>query len=61
MYSHVHIHFSSEPTANILSTLAKNLSNIKKNSVISRITKIEYSCIGYYPIDHSMCILPTEI
>jgi hypothetical protein len=40
MYSHIHIHFSSEPSANILSTLAKNVSNIKKNSVVSRIKKI---------------------
>jgi hypothetical protein len=61
MYSHINIHFCSEPTANILSTIAKNISNFKKNSVVSRIKKIQYSCIGYHPIDHSMCILPTEL
>jgi hypothetical protein len=61
MYSHIQIHFCSEPSANILSTLAKNLSNIKKHSVVSRVKKIEYSCIGYHPIDHSMCILPSEV
>lgn len=61
MYSHVYVHFSSEPSPIILSTLAKKLTSTKKNSIISRIIKIEYSCLGFYPIDNSMCVLPTEL
>jgi hypothetical protein len=44
-----------------LPTFAKKLSSSKKSQVISRIAKIEYSCVGYYSIDQSMCILPTEV
>ena len=39
LYSSISIHFSSEPTPNILSTLAKDISN-KKSSLISRIDRI---------------------
>jgi hypothetical protein len=61
LYSHVYIHFSSEPPAAILSALAKTLSSSPKSSALARIAKMEYSCIGFYPVDHSMCILPTEL
>lgn len=40
MYTSVHIHFSSEPSPNILSTLAKKLTVSKKSQVVSRIAKI---------------------
>lgn len=60
MYTSVNIHFSSEPLPGILSALAKKLGSSKKTSVISKVSRIEYSCFGFYPIDHSMCVLPSE-
>ena len=41
LYTSVHIHFSSEPSANILSTLAKKITqHSTKVSLITRIGKI---------------------
>ena len=57
LYTSVHVHFSSQPSPNILSTLAKKITQSKKSSLITRISKIEYSCLGYFSIDNSMAIL----
>lgn len=59
LYTSVHIHFSSEPSPNILSTLAKKLTQSKKSSLITRIVKIEYSCLSFFSIDNSMVVLPS--
>jgi hypothetical protein len=40
LYTSVYIHFSSEPSTNVLSTFAKKISLNKKKQVASRIAKI---------------------
>lgn len=58
LYSSVVVHFSSEPTAHLLSSFAKNASKIKSAS--SKIKKVFYSNIGFQCIDRQMCILPED-
>ena len=37
LYTSIHIHFSSQPSPSILSTLAKKISQSKRSSLVSRI------------------------
>ena len=59
LYSKVDIHFTSQPSPHVLSSLAKILAKNKPAS-LSKIQKVEFSTMRYYAIDNRMAILPQE-
>jgi len=55
LYSSIVIHFSSEPQAHIVSNFAKQLAK-NKPAALTKITKVEYSCLGFHTIGRNMAI-----
>jgi hypothetical protein len=49
LYSSVIIHFSSEPHTQLLTDFAKNLGK-RKIHALTKISKVEYSCLGFHTI-----------
>jgi hypothetical protein len=59
LYSAVSIHFTSEPSNHILSTLAKGIST-KYPKQLHKVHKVTHSFLGYHVVDRTMALLPTE-
>lgn len=56
MYSSVVIHFTSEPQSHYLSNFAKNFAKRKING-LTKISKVEYSCLGYHTISRNLAVM----
>ena len=55
LYSSVIIHFSSEPQPQLLADFARNLGK-KKSNALTKISKVEYSCLGFHTIGKNMAV-----
>jgi len=55
LYSSVIVHFSSEPQAHLLSTFAKTLAR-KSVNALTKITKVEYSCLGFHTVGRNLAV-----
>jgi hypothetical protein len=59
LYSSVSIHFTSEPSNHLLSTLAKTISS-QYPKQLSKIHRVIHSFVGYHTVDRTMAILGNE-
>jgi hypothetical protein len=59
LYSSVSVHFSSEPSNHILSTLAKTISG-RYPKQLHKIHRVSHSFCGYHVVDRTMALLPGE-
>lgn len=55
LYSSVVLHFSQEPLTQLLSKFAKDLAKLK-TSGISKVSKVEYSCLGFNTISRNLAV-----
>lgn len=59
LYSSVSVHFSSQPSNHILSTLAKSVAG-RYPKQLSKIHRVSHSFCGYYVVDRTMALLAGE-
>jgi hypothetical protein len=55
LYSSVIVHFSSEPQPHLLSTFAKTLAK-RSIHALTKITKVEYSCLGFHTVARNLAV-----
>lgn len=59
LYSTVSIHFTSEPSNHILSSLAKGISN-RYPKQLHKVHRVTHSFLGYHVVDRTMALLSNE-